>query len=88
MRRPAQAGHRGQGGPVAEGAKAAHSHTGALAGTDAVYDAAFRRAGMLRVRDTIELFDAVETLRLSQLHGRRLAILSNGGGVAVLATEP
>ena len=41
-----------------EGAKAVASHTGALAGSDAVYDAAFRRAGMLRVGDLAELFDA------------------------------
>ena len=40
------------------GARAAASHTGALAGTDAVYDAAFRRAGMLRVDTMDELFDA------------------------------
>src|SRR5688572_1330377 len=44
------------------GAQAASSHTGALAGRDDVYDAAFRRAGMLRVYDLPELFDAVETL--------------------------
>ncbi len=69
-------------------AKAAASHTGALAGSDAVYDAAFRRAGMLRVYDLAELFAAVETLA-SGLHirGDRLAILTNGGGVGVLATE-
>ncbi len=75
-------------GRVPEGAKAAHSHTGALAGHDAVYDAVFRRTGLLRVRDTIELFDAVETLAYAQhFKGDRLAILSNGGGVAVLATD-
>lgn len=75
-------------GRVPEGAKAAHSHTGALAGRDAVYDAVFRRTGLLRVRDTIELFDAVETLAHAQhFKGNRLAILSNGGGVAVLATD-
>ena len=49
-------------GRVAEGAKAAASHTGALAGSDDVYDAAIRRAGMLRVFTTEDLFDAVETL--------------------------
>jgi acetyltransferase len=69
-------------------ARAAASHTGALAGSDAVYDAAFRRAGMLRVFDLAELFDAVETLA-SRLHvdGDRLAIMTNGGGAGVLATE-
>jgi len=69
-------------------AQAAASHTGALAGRDAVYDAAFRRAGMLRVLDFGGLFGAVETL--AQGHaakGDRLAILTNGGGVGVMATD-
>ncbi|WP_194723998.1 bifunctional acetate--CoA ligase family protein/GNAT family N-acetyltransferase [Noviherbaspirillum malthae] len=75
-------------GRVAEGAKAATSHTGALAGSDEVYDAAIRRAGMLRVYSTEELFDAVETLaRLRPLCGERLAILTNGGGPGVMATD-
>src|SRR6185312_1035060 len=75
-------------GRYAEGARAAASHTGALAGADAVYDTAFRRAGMLRVHDMDELFDAVETLALTQSQdGDRLAILTNGGGPAVLATD-
>ncbi|HSC08019.1 MAG TPA: bifunctional acetate--CoA ligase family protein/GNAT family N-acetyltransferase, partial [Steroidobacteraceae bacterium] len=75
-------------GRVHEGARAATSHTGALAGSDDVYDAAFRRAGMLRVRTTRELFDAVETLaRMKPLAGERLAIVSNGGGPAVMATD-
>lgn len=71
-----------------ESANAAASHTGALAGTDAVYDAAFRRAGVLRVTDMQALFDAVETLAMARpFHGDRLAILSNGGGMGVLATD-
>src|SRR5579859_1322092 len=75
-------------GRHAEGARAAASHTGALAGSDRVYDAAFRRAGMLRVRDMGELFDAVETLALTRpQRGDRLAILTNGGGPGVLATD-
>src|SRR5262249_61423783 len=45
-----------------QGARAARTHTGALAGADAVYDAAFRRAGLLRVLDLDELFAAAETL--------------------------
>ena len=69
-------------------ARAAASHTGALAGSDAVYDAAFRRAGMLRVFDLAELFDALETLASGlRIGGDRLAILTNGGGIGVLATE-
>ncbi|MDB5729524.1 MAG: family N-acetyltransferase, partial [Noviherbaspirillum sp.] len=67
---------------------AAMSHTGALAGSDEVYDAAIRRAGMLRVYSTEDLFDAVETLaRARPLGGDRLAIMSNGGGPGVMATD-
>lgn len=82
-------------GRAPEGAKAAASHTGALAGSDVVFDAAIQRAGLLRV-DTLEaLFDAAETL--SHLHagwrhhvgseGGRLVILTNGGGAGVLAAD-
>jgi acetyltransferase len=75
-------------GRVPEGARAAFSHTGALAGSDAVWDAALQRAGVLRVRRIDELFDAAETLvRAPRLRGDRIAILSNGGGLAVLATD-
>ena len=70
------------------GARAAQSHTGMLAGSDAVYAAALRRAGMLRVETMAELFDAAATLALTrQQDGDRLAILSNGGGAGVLATD-
>lgn len=75
-------------GRMAEGARAAATHTGALAGVDAVYDAAFRRAGLLRVFDSRELFDCAETLsRVPSLAGDRLAILTNGGGLGVLALD-
>jgi acetyltransferase len=75
-------------GRTPAGAAAAASHTGALAGQDAVYEAAFRRAGMLRVYQTSELFDAVETLSMGQRpKGDRLAILTNGGGMGVVATD-
>ncbi|MDF3833397.1 bifunctional acetate--CoA ligase family protein/GNAT family N-acetyltransferase [Cupriavidus basilensis] len=75
-------------GRVPEGAKAATSHTGALAGADDIYDAAIRRAGMLRVHSTEEMFDAAETLaRARPLAGERLAIMSNGGGAGVMATD-
>jgi len=75
-------------GRHAEGARAAASHTGALAGADAVYDAAFRRAGMLRVYTLEELFDAAETLgSRCRPKGNRLAVLTNGGGVGVLAAD-
>jgi acetyltransferase len=75
-------------GRHAEGARAVASHTGALAGADGVYSAAFRRAGMLRVRSLQGLFDAAEILAASApVTGDRLAILSNGGGFGVLATD-
>jgi acetyltransferase len=75
-------------GRHAQGARAASTHTGALAGSDAVYDAAFRRAGLLRVLDLDELFTAAETLgRLKPFTGERLAILTNGGGIGVLAVD-
>jgi acetyltransferase len=75
-------------GRHAQGARAAATHTGALAGSDEVYDAAFRRAGLLRVIDLDELFAAAETLgRQKPFSGKRLAILTNGGGVGVLAVD-
>ncbi len=75
-------------GVVDEGAKAAATHTGALAGSDAVYDAAFQRAGLLRVYEIDELFAAVETLaRAKRVQGERLAILTNGGGIGVMAMD-
>jgi len=75
-------------GRMAQGARAAATHTGALAGSDAVYDAAFRRAGMLRVFNLRELFDCAETLsRVKFSSGKRLAMLTNGGGIGVLAVD-
>jgi acetyltransferase len=75
-------------GRAAEGARAAASHTGALAGDDAVYEAALRRAGILRVEKTEELFEAAETLARSRaLRGEKLAVISNGGGPGVLAAD-
>jgi len=75
-------------GRAEEAARAAASHTGALIGSDYVYDAAFRRAGMLRVSNIDSLFDAVETLARSRPQkGDRLAVLTNGGGPGVLATD-
>jgi acetyltransferase len=71
-----------------ESAHAAGTHTGALAGRDDVYDAVFRRTGMLRVNALEDLFDAAEVLRtVRQPRGERLAILTNGGGIGVLATD-
>jgi acetyltransferase len=75
-------------GRAPEGARAAASHTGALAGSDAVFDAAVRRSGMVRVATLEELFDAAETLaHPSAWRGERLAIVTNGGGAGVLAAD-
>lgn len=69
-------------------AKAAASHSGALAGGDAVFDAACRRAGIQRVATLLHMLDAAEMLaRPRQLHGDRLALLTNGGGMGVLAAD-
>ena len=71
-----------------QGARAAATHTGALAGSDLVYDAAFRRAGCLRVFDLDDLFTAISTLAVQKpFSGDRLAILTNGGGLGVLAVD-
>jgi acetyltransferase len=70
------------------GAKAAASHTGAMAGEDAVYDAAFKRAGIVRVDTIEELFDCAELMsKQPRPSGPRLAILTNGGGPGVMATD-
>ncbi len=75
-------------GRHAEGAKAAATHTGALAGSDAVYDAAFQRAGCIRVMDLDEMFRAAEILAMqASFPGDRIAILTNGGGLGVLAVD-
>lgn len=71
-----------------QAAKAAATHTGALSGADRVVDAALRRAGVLRVNDLAELFDAAETIaRYSPLEQARVGIVTNGGGAGVLAVD-
>ncbi len=71
-----------------EASRAAASHTGALTGSDEVLDAAFRRSGVLRVRDIADLFYMAEVLgRQPRPKGPRLTILTNAGGPAVLATD-
>jgi acetyltransferase len=68
--------------------RAATSHTGALAGSDEVLDAAFRRAGVLRVNAIEEVFDLAEMLgKQPRPLGRRLTIVTNAGGPGVLATD-
>jgi acetyltransferase len=75
-------------GRSAAGQAAAASHTGALAGSDAVFDAAIARAGMLRVLTLADLFLAAETLaRFRDGPSERLMVLTNGGGAGVMATD-
>lgn len=75
-------------GRHAPGAAAALSHTGALAGADHAYEAAFRRAGVLRVREISELFSAAELLaKCPPVAGERLVIVTNGGGAGVMAAD-
>ncbi|MEJ2007258.1 MAG: bifunctional acetate--CoA ligase family protein/GNAT family N-acetyltransferase [Acidobacteriota bacterium] len=69
-------------------ARAAASHTGALAGSDEVLEAAFRRSGVLRVSSIADLFSMAEVLaKQPRPKGPRLAILTNAGGPGVLATD-
>jgi acetyltransferase len=75
-------------GRFAESAHAAASHTGAMAGEDAVCDAAFQRAGIERVYEMGEMFDCAELLaRQKPPSGGRLAIVTNAGGPGVMATD-
>ena len=75
-------------GRTAQAAKAAASHTGSLTGSDDVLDAAFRRAGVLRVDSISELFMVSEILaKQPRPAGRRLSIVTNAGGPGVIATD-
>ncbi|MCC6169524.1 MAG: bifunctional acetate--CoA ligase family protein/GNAT family N-acetyltransferase [Caldilineaceae bacterium] len=75
-------------GRTAAAAKAAASHTGSLAGSDDVLEAAFRRCGVLRVNRLSHLFSMAEVLsKQPRPQGRRLTILTNAGGPGVLATD-
>jgi len=75
-------------GRTRAGALAAASHTGALAGEDSVYDAAFQRAGILRVKTFEELFDCAELLaKQPKPSGPGLAIITNAGGLGVMAAD-
>ncbi|MFP4502128.1 MAG: GNAT family N-acetyltransferase [Candidatus Hydrogenedentota bacterium] len=77
-----------KGGETAAAERAVTSHVGALAGSNQVFDAAFRRSGVLRVRDIESLFRMAEVLNLQpRPRGPRLSILTNAGGLGVLATD-
>jgi acetyltransferase len=75
-------------GKFSESAKAAASHTGSLSGEDGIYDAAFKRAGVVRVSEIADLFNAAEVLGTQPLpKGNNLAIITNAGGPGVMATD-
>ena len=75
-------------GRTPQGADAAASHTGSLAGEDAVCDAVFREAGIIRVGSIEELFNAATLYAYQPLPaGNRLAIVTNAGGPGVMATD-
>ena len=75
-------------GRSAEGARAVSSHPGALAGSDAAFDAAVRQAGAVRARTVEELFDLARGLASQPLpRGRRLLVVTNGGGLGIVSTD-
>ncbi len=75
-------------GRSAEGARAVSSHTGALAGSDVAFEAAVRQAGAVRARGVEELFDLARSLASQPVpRGRRLLVVTNGGGLGVVATD-
>lgn len=75
-------------GRTAEGAAASASHTGALAGTDEVYDAILAQAGVLRVDTVQELFELAQAFGSQNMPaGRRVAIVTNAGGPGIMATD-
>ncbi|KQC03587.1 MAG: acetyl CoA synthetase subunit alpha [Candidatus Cloacimonas sp. SDB] len=75
-------------GKSSEGAQAAMSHTGSLAGNDFVFNAAFKRAGVIRVDTIEELFNIAQALAMQpKPNNNRLAIITNAGGPGVIATD-
>jgi acetyltransferase len=75
-------------GRSAEGARAAASHTGSLAGSDSAYDAIFHQSGILRVEGVDELFNrAIAFARQPIPKGNRIAIVTNAGGPGIMATD-
>ena len=77
-----------KGGRSIEGQQASIAHTGGTSTLDVIYDSAIQRTGMLRVNNSHELFAAVETLTHAiPLRGDRLAIVTNGGGPAIIAVD-
>ncbi len=70
------------------GSWAAHSHTGSLAGSDAVYEGAFRQCGIVRVQDADELTNAVKAISLcGRIGGNRVAVLTEAGGPGIICMD-
>jgi acetyl coenzyme A synthetase (ADP forming)-like protein len=77
-----------KGGKTEEGARAAHSHTGSLAGRDEIFEALFKQTGAIRVGDFEELLDFGKTFSYQPIpRGNRLGIISLSGGAGVMATD-
>lgn len=75
-------------GRSSRGSKAAKSHTGALTGSNAIYEAAFRQSGVIRAKDTTEMFDFAKAFATQPLpKGKRMAIVTMAGGPGVAATD-
>lgn len=77
-----------KGGRFEESARVSFTRLGSMAGEDLIYEAVFKRAGMVRVEDMLELFNTSESLsKLPTPDGKRLAIVTNAGGPAILAID-
>src|SRR3990170_5943084 len=75
-------------GRSAEGARAAASHTGAIAGSDKIYDAAFKQTGVIRVKDMEEFFDSGKALAMQPpALGKNIGILTDAGGPGVMTVD-
>jgi len=75
-------------GRSAAGARAAASHTGAIAGSDRIYDAAFEQTGVLRARDMEEFFDNAKALSMQPpALGKNIGVLTDAGGPAIMAVD-
>lgn len=75
-------------GRTSAGSKAAASHTGSLAGTEAVYDAIFEEAGIIRVDSVDDLFDFANAFAAKKMpNGNKVAIVTNAGGPGIVATD-
>ncbi|KYK34592.1 MAG: hypothetical protein AYK22_05115 [Thermoplasmatales archaeon SG8-52-3] len=75
-------------GTTKAGARATASHTGSMAGSDKIYDAAIKQAGGIRCRDIVELFDMARALAgQPPAQGNRIGIITNGGGIGILLSD-